>query len=350
MTTHTLALYETAIVQGSGNNQYEVKRTGKDSYYCTCPSWKFIAGPVAERRCKHVMSLLNNHVMTPSASKKRERPEATSVNAKRTKKPTRPVPAIATATIECALAEKWTTEDPSGFYVSEKLDGMRAIWDGYVLRTRNGNEIFAPQALLAQLPNVALDGELFLGRGRFQECMSIVRSQNADEKAWKGVHFMVFDAPQIVAPFAIRLQVAKETLSKSKFAMLHEQAICTGHADLKQRLEAVLAKGGEGLMLRAPKAPYRGGRTTDLLKIKEFCDAEAIVIAHEAGTGRNKGRLGALVCQLYSGQTFKIGTGFKDWQRDHPPSVGTVVTFKYQEATNAGLPRFPVFVRARPKE
>ena len=159
---------------------------------------------------------------------------------------------------------------------------------------------------------------------------------------------MVFDAPQIDAPFDIRLKVAKKRLSNSKWAVIHEQAICTGPADLKRRLEAVLAQGGEGLMLKAGSRPYRGGRTTDLLKIKEFRDAEALVIAHEAGTGHNEGRLGALVCQLHSGQKFKIGTGFKDWQRDFPPSVGTVVTFKYQNMTNAGLPRFPVFVRERP--
>ena len=167
-----LALNETAIVQGSGNKQYEVTRTGKDSYSCTCLSWKFLAAPVKERRCKHVMSLLND-VTKPSASKKRERPEtAASVNAKKTKKPTRPVPANATATIECALAEKWTTEDPTGFYVSEKLDGMRAIWDGSVLRTRNGNEIFAPQALLAQLPRLRWMASSFSGAEDFKSALA----------------------------------------------------------------------------------------------------------------------------------------------------------------------------------
>ena len=106
----------------------------------------------------------------------------------------------------------------------------------------------------------------------------------------------------------------------------------------------------EGVMLRKTDELYKGGRTTDLLKVKRFHDDDAIVRGTESGTGRNAGRMGALVClDPTSGITFKVGTGFKDSMRDNPPAVGTIITFKYQEKTRDGKPRFPVFVRIRPE-
>ena len=103
-------------------------------------------------------------------------------------------------------------------------------------------------------------------------------------------------------------------------------------------------------MLRKPAAPYKGGRSTDLLKVKRFMDAEARVIGHKSGSGRHAGRMGALVCVNDAGKRFKVGTGFTDAQRDVPPAIGSVVTYRYQETTAAGVPRFPVFDRVRARE
>ena len=103
-------------------------------------------------------------------------------------------------------------------------------------------------------------------------------------------------------------------------------------------------------MLRSPQSQYKGGRTTDLLKVKKFQDAEAYVSGFENGTGRNNGRVGALYCTDIDGITFKIGTGLKDYMREKPPAIGTRITYKYQEKTRDGKPRFPVFVRERPNE
>ena len=90
--------------------------------------------------------------------------------------------------------------------------------------------------------------------------------------------------------------------------------------------------------------------TTDLLKVKTFHDAEAYVTGFENGTGRNNGRVGALYCTDIDGITFKVGTGLKDYMRDKPPAIGTRITYKYQEKTRDGKPRFPVFLRERPTE
>jgi DNA ligase-1 len=248
---------------------------------------------------------------------------------------------------ECTLAKKWTNEDPNGYYISEKLDGMRCLWDGSILRTRTGNAIFAPEVLIAELPTLPLDGELFLGRSMFQNCMSVVRSQNADMKAWKDIRFMVFDSPSTRRPFSDRLDAAKEALRGCSWAEVHEHSLCTGCEHVLQELDLVMQKGGEGVMLRNASSLYIGGRSTDLLKVKKFYDAEAVVIGHERGKRRNVARLGALLCMDDSGKRFKIGTGFKDSERKVPPRIGTRVTYKYQEKTKAGLPRFPVYKRVR---
>lgn len=246
--------------------------------------------------------------------------------------------------------------DPEGYWVSEKFDGVRACWTGDRLLTRTGKAIHAPGAWLAALPpGVALDGELTLGRGRFQDTVSIVRRKlKVSEEDWAGVRYLVFDAPAAAGPFEDRLVALRAALGKGRggegaVVVDVAQERCEGGAHLDRLLEAMLAGGGEGLMLRAPGSAYKPGkRTRDLLKVKRFHDAEATVIEHVPGKGKHKGRLGALRVKCpATGVEFKVGTGFSDAQRQDPPPVGAAVTYKYQEKTRAGAPRFPVFLRVR---
>lgn len=253
------------------------------------------------------------------------------------------------------LAKNWTAgKSTDGWIMSEKLDGMRAVWMEGGLYTRTGNLIVAPEWFTRALPSedVVLDGELFLGRGKFQEVMSVCRSSKMDDR-WKQVKFMVFDAPDANGGILERLKVAREVLERSRvpngtyFAEVLEQEVCDGTAELMGKLEEIERAGGEGLMLRHPTAPYRAGRVSDLLKVKTFKDDEALVIGHQSGGGKHGGRLGALLCRSRTGKEFKVGTGFSDAQRENPPSVGSVITFKYFELTKAGIPRFPVYYRQR---
>ena len=117
--------------------------------------------------------------------------------------------------------------------------------------------------------------------------------------------------------------------------------------DVVKRMNAVIKDGGEGLMLRQPGSCYEADRSSTLLKVKTFHDAEAVVVDHLAGRGRHKGRLGALRVQLPEGTTFSVGTGLTDAQRNAPPPIGTTITFRYQELTDGGVPRFPSFVGVR---
>ena len=89
------------------------------------------------------------------------------------------------------LAKNWDkTMRPDGWWMSEKLDGVRAIWDGEHFRSRGGNIFHAPAWFKAGLPALPLDGELFVGRGKFNDAVSIVRSMTAD---WSPVRYLVFD-------------------------------------------------------------------------------------------------------------------------------------------------------------
>jgi DNA ligase-1 len=247
------------------------------------------------------------------------------------------------------LAQTWdNATDLADWWMSEKLDGVRAYWDGKRFLSRQGNEYHAPDWFTEGLPDTPLDGELWIDRKAFQRTVSIVRRQDKSEH-WRGVRYLVFDAPQRDGGFEDRLAYLGDCLQANKqpYAMLHEHVRCTGIPHLKKELARVESLAGEGLMLREPGSAYEVGRSMTLLKVKTFHDAEAVVLAHQPGKGKHKGKLGAVVAQLEDGTEFAVGTGFSDAQRVSPPPVGSVITFRYQELSNAGVPRFPSFVRVR---
>jgi DNA ligase 1 len=247
------------------------------------------------------------------------------------------------------LAKVWDPSiDPTGWWMSEKYDGLRGYWDGRKLWSRNGNLIHAPDHFLAELPrDVALDGELWIGYGKFEETVSIVRSENPDDR-WKRVHFMVFDAPQAKGTFEERMQFLRATLPEgNRFVRVVAQERCKGVTQLLAERDRVVRLGGEGLMLRQPESIYEAGRSATLLKVKPYDDAEATVIAQEPGQGKYKGKLGALRVLTDDGKEFSVGSGFTDAQRESPPPVGTVITYRFRGLTAEGLPRFPSFLRIR---
>jgi DNA ligase-1 len=163
------------------------------------------------------------------------------------------------------------------------------------------------------------------------------------------VKFLVFDAPAVKDPFERRLEFLADTFGAKKLphAAHHPHEPCRGLEHLRTELARVEALGGEGLMLRQPGSVYEAGRSSTLLKVKTFRDAEATVVGHQAGAGKHKGRLGALLVRLADGTEFAVGTGFTDKERAAPPPIGSVITFRYQELSDAGVPRFPSYVGVR---
>ncbi len=239
---------------------------------------------------------------------------------------------------------------PAGYLVSEKYDGVRALWDGRQLRFRSGLLVPAPQGFLRGLPPLPLDGELWLGRGQFEAVSGRVRRLRASDDDWSGLRYMVFDLPWAEGGFARRHALLQALLHQhgNPALVAVAQASVADRSALLQQLQAVVQGGGEGLVLRRADAPYAAGRSAAMLKLKPLQDAEAVVLAHLPGQGRHAGRLGALQVRSDSGQVFHIGTGFSDAQRAAPPAPGQRITYAYRGHTESGLPRFASFLRERP--
>jgi DNA ligase-1 len=325
-------------VPGSGSNVYTLKNVG-GVYSCTCPAWSYQSLPIEQRTCKHLRryrgeeaekARLGDAAVAPPP-RKRTTPSGEEAEA----------PPI-------LLAERWDSfQDPKGWWMSEKLDGVRAYWDGKQFVSRQGNVYMAPDWFIEGLPSdMILDGELWIGRRKFQSTVSVVRRADKSDH-WKKVRYLVFDAPEVDGPFEDRLVEVERVLEGHAYAAAHPHEVCEGLDHMKQELARVESLGGEGLMLRKPRSRYVNGRSSTLLKVKTFHDAEARVIGHLPGSGRHKGRLGALQVTLPDGTLFSVGTGFSDAEREDPPAVGEIITFRYQELSNGGVPRFPSYVGVR---
>ncbi len=239
--------------------------------------------------------------------------------------------------------------DLSRYMVSEKLDGIRAIWDGQVLRFRSGRTINAPAWFIADLPKQPLDGELWIARGQFERVSGIVRREVPDDAGWRDVRYMVFELPGAPGPFSQRVEQIRHLVRQANVPWLIEiqQFFPVDRGSLKKRFDDVVRGGGEGLMLHLADAPYQTGRSDVLLKMKPLQDAEAVVVGHQPGKGRFAGMLGALRVRMPDGREFMLGTGFSDAQRRQPPALGTTVTYRYRDLTAKGLPRFANFLRVR---
>ena len=335
-----LADGESTQVQGSGSSVYTIKNVG-GVFSCSCPAWRNQSTAIERRTCKHIRRLRGDAAEETRTGGAAPPPAKVKLNEDGDE--------VAATEAPVLLAEAWDgAVDISDWWLSEKLDGVRAYWDGKQFLSRLGNLYAAPDWFTAGLPNVPLDGELWLERKQFQKTVSIVRRKDQSEH-WRQIRYVVFDAPAMQDPFEKRMEYLNALVLEHgpEYAVAHEQARCQGIAHLKAELQRVEALGGEGLMLRQPQSLYVVGRSSTLLKVKTFHDAEARVIGHQPGAGRHKGRLGALLVKLPNGTEFSVGTGFSDAQRTSPPPVGSLITFRYQELSNGGVPRFPSYVGVR---
>ena len=257
--------------------------------------------------------------------------------------PAPPVPTLLLANVYAGQI------DPTLYLVSEKHDGVRAVWDGRTLRFRSGRSVAAPLWFTARLPAQPLDGELWLGRGRFEQLSGIVRKEQPVDEEWRQVRYMVFELPGGEGTFAQRALHIQSLVAQAGWPMLQavEQSPVSDRASLQRRLTQIVAQGGEGLMLHLADAPYSTGRSDVLLKLKPYLDTEAIVVAHLPGKGKYSGQMGALRLQMPDGRRFNLGTGFSNAERREPPALGSSVTYRYRDLTSNGLPRFASFLRVR---
>lgn len=238
--------------------------------------------------------------------------------------------------------------DVRGWWMSEKLDGVRGYWDGRQLWSKNGRQLQAPPEFCAALPPFAVEGELWGGRGTFEKTAATVRRQPGGAD-WLHLQLAIFDVPAVAGEFQQRIAVAQRWFEQhpSRHAFVIAQLPVLSSHHLHQHLDHIQQLGGEGLIVRDPTAHYAAGRSPTILKVKKTADAEARVIAHLPGQGKNSRCLGALLVELEDGRRFKIGSGFSAAERLHPPAVGTIITFRHYGCYDSGIPKFPVFLRPR---
>lgn len=280
-------------------------------------------------------------------------------------------------------------EPPINWWASEKWDGIRALWDGEKIISRGSGVgkpkvyTYVPEWFKMTLPpGIALDGEIWIGRGLFQKTsrLSTIKPGKSYTEAqindiWAGsedppVIFKVFDIPHLKFPFEQRMKVLQTVVADRKKCwdklqytgkkvypiQFTQQVKIKSMEQLINLYTKLTSEGAEGIMLRAPGSPYELKRSKYLLKYKIKEDSECIVREYILGDGRLKGLLGSLKCELLvdskpSGIFTQIGTGLTDSQREnyiiegHPEyiPIGSVVSFSYMEMTKDGVPRHPVY-------
>lgn len=235
------------------------------------------------------------------------------------------------------------------YWVSEKLDGVRAFWDGKKFISRQGHVIHAPAWFVDGLPDIKLDGELWIGRAQFAEVSARIRKNAPRDKDWRDIKYMIFDLPGSKEIFTRRLARLKTLLAEinvSHIQLIHQFKVLS-HQALMQRLDKLVKEDAEGLMLHRGSSRYQSGRQDDLLKLKKYFDAEAVVISHIPGKGKFQGLLGSLLVETKDKKRFKLGSGFTLQERKNPPAIGALVTYKYFGLTNKGIPRFASYMRVR---
>ena len=359
--------------KGSAKLPYEIKKAG-GVVSCTCQSWKTMGGGIDWRVCKHIRLLVDPACLLPIAQAQitgpsgKIKPIAKPVRLTKTGKISKAVGgAVKKDTAPpFLLAHSWEDEDPTGWWMSEKLDGVRALWD-YKTRTftsRLGNEFHAPDwfkdAIQDNVGDMMLDGELWVGRKKFHETISIVRKHIPQDNEWKNVTFMVFDGGWMdledmktdTMLFEDRMEHLRYEIEEhggdgnNKYLKFVKQTKCEGEAHLRACLKEAEALGAEGLMIRKPGSKYENDKSSTCLKVKSFYDDEAIVTGYTDGRGKHKGRVGAIIAN-WNGMKIEIGGGLKDEDRKNPPKIGAKITFRYTEKTNAGMPRFSRYLCER---
>lgn len=240
--------------------------------------------------------------------------------------------------------------DLANWLVSEKFDGIRAYWDGTRLLTRSGYPIDTPANFTRDWPKQPLEGELWIGYGRFSHLSGLIQRHGAQPDDWQDVQFLLFDLPDWPGNFAQRSTQLQQLITRHPTPNLRviQQYSGMDETRLQAMLEAVIKRGGEGLILHRGSALYQLRRTADVRKLKPFQDAEARVLEHLPGQGKYSGMMGSLLVEMDNGTRLRIGTGFTDAERADPPPPGSLITFRYNGLTHHGLPRFARFLRIRP--
>ncbi len=245
----------------------------------------------------------------------------------------------------------WANLPIESYYISEKLDGVRGYWTGTEMLSRQGYPIIVPTWFTKHLGERPLDGEIWLGRERFEELSALIAREDVEDPLWNEVTYQIFDLPAEKGRFKERVVIMQDYIESLQannphLKMIPQEKFSSKEA-LSAHLQAVSQAGGEGLMLHHEDAYYRPyQRTHDLIKLKVVDEGCALVRGYNPGKGKYQGMVGSLrVETIINGEKryFKVGSGLTDALRADPPKIGSAIIYRHNDLTKRGIPRFPRF-------
>ncbi len=242
----------------------------------------------------------------------------------------------------------------SDYFVSEKFDGIRGIWDGQNMFSKSGKILAIPRCFAEKLAVLNLqkgdfvEGELWIDYGAFEEISSIARRKNPTCADFGKVKYLIFNAHLgESSDFLANLTKIQSILDSQDSAQ--EIQVITQHKfatqkELSDFFNAVIAKGGEGVIVRDSRVAF---------KLKPQNDAECKIVDFSRGKGRIRGKVGAIICEsledknsgIKGGVIFRIGSGLSDEMRENPPKIGTIITYKFSGVSKNGIPKHTRFLR-----
>jgi DNA ligase-1 len=265
------------------------------------------------------------------------------------------------------LAHKYN-EDKADYpaFIQPKLDGVRCLFSAKGAFSRTGNQFMnvmhiekALEPLFAKYPNIVVDGELYNHglKDDFEKIISLVRKQKPTVQdiveASQMTQYHVYDiASMEYATYTDRnLFILAESCFKNKYCIqVTPTRLATDFDDAQKYHEKNLKAGYEGSIYRTPSGKYKGTRSWDLMKFKDFHDAEATIINYEVGKGKREGTLGKFIMEDEHGNVFGCppGKGYDykgmaDLLENIHDYIGQVATFTYFQRTQAGSYRHPLF-------
>ena len=276
--------------------------------------------------------------------------------------------------IKPMLAHKYNPEKADyPAYIQPKLDGVRCVFTKNGAYSRTGKEFMNVEHIKNELkpvfkkyPNLVLDGELYNHelKDDFEKIISLVRktkpTQEHRDEAEKLVQYHIYDTiSSMNFTYEKRLNKITEIIAESTYSglfldceilQLSLTAYVNNFEEATKYHQKFLEDGYEGSIYRNINGIYKGTRSWDLMKFKDFHDAEATIINYEVGKGKREGTLGKFIMQDGDGNIFGCppGKGYnyeemKNMLENIHNYIGQVATFTYFQRTQAGSYRHPLF-------
>jgi DNA ligase-1 len=274
---------------------------------------------------------------------------------------------MAAEDIKAMLAHKYNPDKADyPAYIQPKLDGVRCLFTAKGAFSRTGKQFMnlrhievLLEPFFAANPNAVLDGELYNHelKDDFEKIISLVRKTKPTnehrQEAAELVQYHVYDVPSMtIAGYSSRLSyLTSQVYSKLTWPIMHvETKVVLDYDEALSYHKYCLKQGYEGSIYRSMNGKYKGTRSWDLMKFKDFEDAEATIVGYEVGKGKRQGTLGKFIMQDDEGITFGCppGKGYDykdlaDMLNNISRFIGERATFTYFQRTKAGSYRHPLY-------